>query len=62
MTVAECDHFKNKAEFVEVVRCKGCIKRGASDCPFVYYSDMFAENEDPTEDTDFCSHGERREE
>ena len=23
----ECNHFKNKADFVEVVRCKNCINR-----------------------------------
>ncbi len=24
MTVEECDNFKNKADFVEIVRCKKC--------------------------------------
>ena len=25
ITVDDCEHFKNKADYVEVVRCKNCI-------------------------------------
>ena len=28
MTVAECGHFKNKADFEEVVRCDDCYLQG----------------------------------
>ena len=32
MTVAECDKFKNKADFVEVVRCEKCKHKDHNLC------------------------------
>lgn len=44
-----CEHFKNKADFVEVVRCKDCKNyNGHRFC--VYF-------EDTVVDEDFCSYG-----
>ncbi len=54
MTVNECPHsFKNKANFVEVVRCKDCKFNGTEYCIY-----------DPTvakDDDDFCSCGTPKE-
>lgn len=57
----DCPGFKNKADFVEVVRCKDCIHKVVTDdgefdpydivCDF-HSSDGFDEN-------DFCSYGEK---
>lgn len=51
-----CEKFKNKADFVEVVRCVEC--RYASKCTDGYYAckvdHRLAHDED-----DFCSYGER---
>jgi hypothetical protein len=57
MTVAECGNFKNKAEFVEVVRCKGCKYYVAEYCTrdIKGRTNMFYMQPD-----DFCSYGERR--
>ena len=52
MTVAECGNFKNKADFVEVVRCKDC-KHQEQCCEFIMIS-----GRDKT--LDFCSYGERK--
>ena len=56
---AFCMTFKNKADFVEVVRCKDCVKRGLTECP------MLIINIDlggiVCRDDCFCSYGERRE-
>lgn len=56
----DCPHFKNKADFVEVVRCKDCKHRGKDEC-------MFHINGEPADeefllkcDNDFCSYGERK--
>lgn len=43
-----CLKFKDKADFVEVVRCKDCWKR---------YKHCFDKT---TDDNDFCSYGERK--
>lgn len=54
--VSKCKHFRNKADFVEVVRCKDCCE----------YSGKYCLLTDDTEDRrcpdDFCSYGERKEE
>ena len=52
-----CKDFKNKAEFVEVVRCKDCeYFRHCNICIFHSEDDYtFA-----TEPDDFCSYGERK--
>ena len=42
-----CDRFKNKADFVEVVRCKDCQYRNTISCN--------AKHE--RSDMDYCSHG-----
>ena len=52
-----CLKFKNKADFVEVVRCK--------DCKHLMFSDMYGECNKRFEivrPDDFCSYGERKEE
>ena len=53
-TGENCRHFKNKADFVEVVRCKDCGVKGAAFC--------MAGDIPLTETTGemFCSLGERR--
>lgn len=64
-----CDDFKNKADFVEVVRCRDCkhwLKKvfdpiskrhiGSCDCK-QWQNDYFWYK---TCDTDFCSYGERK--
>lgn len=50
-----CGLFQNKADFVEVVRCKECEhrKNGIQG----YYCDL---TDFLIKDDDFCSHGERR--
>jgi hypothetical protein len=48
-----CQHFKNKADFVEVVRCKKCKYNGNFfKCPF--------DADVKCKEDDFCSYGERR--
>lgn len=54
-----CNDFKNKADFVEVVRCKDCKFRGTDDCSNSYYLECEGAYVDPMEDDDFCSYGER---
>ena len=52
-----CDSFKNKADFVEVVRCKDCIHRNEDD-----FRSFYCRKDDVgCKDDDFCSDGERRE-
>jgi hypothetical protein len=46
---SNCKKFKNKADFVEVVRCKDCRRR---------YTHCF---DQVLDDEDFCSYGERKE-
>ena len=48
----ECGHFKNKADFVEVVRCKDCTEWDGKECECSHWYG-FREN-------DFCSYGEKR--
>jgi hypothetical protein len=63
---AECDHFKNKADFVEVVRCKDCkcyipdSELDHNEYPNPLEADGLCENIDKyTDETDFCCYGER---
>jgi hypothetical protein len=64
MTVNECDHFKNKADFVEVVRCKECkccthcypVKEIEKEAVEGWYCGAFMKWRKPD---DFCSCGER---
>ena len=47
-----CKYFKNKADFVEVCRCKDCENyNGHRYCTY---------HADPVLDDDFCSYGEKR--
>jgi hypothetical protein len=55
-----CRHFKDKADVVEVVRCKNCKKRGQRDC-IVNRKMAFTDHTTLTGAYDFCSYGERRE-
>ena len=48
-----CEVFKNKADVVEVVRCKDCIDHNVPPCPMRLSLNW-------TNDNDFCSYGERR--
>ena len=71
MTVNECSHsFKNKADFVEVCRCKDCRFNVANmekdECDITDYSgdDIVCSYfmTDGMLPTDFCSYGERKKE
>ena len=65
MTVNECDHFKNKADFVEVVRCKDCrfnvnnMERDGYDTTDYSGEDIVCSYfmTDGMLPTDFCSYG-----
>lgn len=62
----KCCHFKNKADFVEVVRCKDC-----KHCELRYPAKAIGEeaiegyycypNQRYVKSTDFCNYGERSE-
>ena len=50
----QCEDFKDKSLFVEVVRCKDCKKQGDDEeCPLLSMMQY-------TEPDDFCSYGERK--
>lgn len=64
MTVNECGKFKNKADFVEVVRCKDCVYRQPIDADrynfegrpamhCILQTNLFGEKA-------FCSEGKRK--
>lgn len=48
-----CENFKNKADFVKVVRCKDCTHRRTDD----FYSFYCRKDEVGCKDDDFCSDG-----
>lgn len=57
-----CENFKNKANFVEVVRCKDCVYwecRGYDGRCEAYHNGLIR---DYTNYDDFCSYGEKRSE
>lgn len=57
--IDKCKHFKNKANFVELIRCKECKHWNNGYCegiPFCGDDASYIE----TEETDFCSYGERK--
>lgn len=56
-----CHHFKDKADVVEVVRCKNCKKHGRRDC-MVNRKMACGDHETTTKANDFCSYGERKSE
>ena len=62
MTVAECSHtFKNKADFVEVVRCKDCKHSREQDRVFgITDYKCSKHNISCLSPYDFCSYGERK--
>lgn len=51
---------KISADMIEVVRCKDCKKRYTEECPVMFWDcgELMGE----TQDNDYCSYGERREE
>ena len=53
--VDDCEYFKNKADFVEVVRCKDCARVNK-------YKERYFCSCDNTQmkPYDFCSYGERK--
>ena len=55
-----CNKFKNKADFVEVVRCKDCKLRKTNDCA-MYHECICGRQLDWENNYDFCSYGERKE-
>ena len=60
-----CDHFKNKADVVEVVRCKDCVfwdveKTGLADECVCKMHSVVKVHSRYTNPTDYCSYGERK--
>ena len=53
-----CRHFKNKADFVEVVRCVQCKYWETKKGGFCRASNALSEVNN--ENNDFCSYGERK--
>ena len=55
-----CKDFKNKADFVEVVRCKDCEHWGGVTFGYICrrFSGSYIRNE--TRENDFCSYGKRK--
>ena len=56
-----CEDFKNKADFIEVVRCKDC-KYYEIHKPYVTLNCERDGKLIPMKPDDFCSYGERKEE
>ena len=59
-----CANFKNKSNFVEVVRCKdcnhwNCVSKITEHMGCDIFCDLYG-REYPTNPEDFCSYGERR--
>ena len=58
-----CDFFKDKTDFVEVVRCVKCKYRVTHTCPITGIKTLFCDygiSPVAVEPTHFCSYGERR--
>ena len=53
-----CEYFKNKADFVEVVRCEDCVYCITADCKNFYCS--ATTNPNHVDLDHFCSYGERK--
>ena len=60
VNVSKCKHFRNKADFVEVVRCKDC-KYWEEEEGFGMFCSHWASMLTESQPDDFCSCGERRE-
>ena len=58
ITVDDCEHFKNKADFVEVIRCQNCENKAGevNRCGDVYCS----LHQGWFDKEAFCSYGERK--
>ena len=60
-----CEHFRNKADFVEAVKCKDCKHWNCVSRVTEHMGcDIFCDNhgrEYPTNPDDFCSYGKRKE-
>ena len=56
--VSKCKHFKNKADFVEVVRCRDCKYWRTEHGGFCEASNALSEVNNAN--NDFCSYGERK--
>ena len=64
MTVNECSHgFKNRADYVEVVRCKECenCRVGKNSRYCTEHSDGFGSHIVYVDEDDYCSYGIRKE-
>lgn len=57
-TVNECNHFKPKSRFVEVVRCKDCWRFVNNKEAFTTYCRRGLQNS-YVKSGDFCSYGEK---
>lgn len=55
-----CSKFKNKADFVEVVRCKDCKHYKPYDKPVEDFDGKCTVRECETDENEFCSYGERK--
>ena len=62
MTITECGRFINKADFVEVVRCKDCKHKGncAMQMAPPTRDYVLEQNISTYNKVDFCSYGERK--
>ena len=62
ITVDECEHFKNKADFVEVVRCRECkySREQGKVLGVTSYKFCSKHNISCLSSYDFCSYGERK--
>lgn len=58
--VTECNNFKNKADFVEAVLCRECVKHGKREC-IVNRKMSLYDHVTTTKADAFCSEGKRRE-
>ena len=59
---ADCPHFKNKADFVEVVRCSKCKYKDDCAGQIVHTTRDYVleQNISTYNKVDFCSYGERK--
>ena len=57
--LVECCNFKNKEDFMEVIRCKNCIKHSTDDCIVNRKRDLMC-HRTTTKAIGFCSEGERK--
>lgn len=57
-----CQHYKNKADFVKVVRCGKCKYRITQTCPITGTESLFCDygiNPVAVEPTHYCGYGEK---